>query len=112
VFINAAPNPMSHSTGKERDAETGLDYFGFRYYSGAQGRWTSPDEPFADQHSQNPQRWNLYGDVLAPADAERMFSKTGVDGVMLARGRSEQSLTDPPVLGSSLREYGQTNKPA
>ncbi len=30
-------------TGKERDAETGLDYFGARYMSGAQGRWGSPD---------------------------------------------------------------------
>jgi RHS repeat-associated protein len=30
-------------TGKERDAETGLDYFGARYFSGAQGRFTSPD---------------------------------------------------------------------
>ncbi len=47
-------------TGKERDAETGLDYFGARYYSGAQGRFTSPDKPFADQHVENPQTWNLY----------------------------------------------------
>jgi RHS repeat-associated protein len=31
-------------TGKERDAETGLDYFLARYYSGPQGRFTSPDE--------------------------------------------------------------------
>ncbi len=31
-------------TGKERDAETGLDYFGARYMSAAQGRFTSPDE--------------------------------------------------------------------
>jgi RHS repeat-associated protein len=30
-------------TGKERDAESGLDYFGARYMSSAQGRWTSPD---------------------------------------------------------------------
>jgi RHS repeat-associated protein len=30
-------------TGKERDAETGLDYFGARYHSSAQGRFTSPD---------------------------------------------------------------------
>jgi RHS repeat-associated protein len=30
-------------TGKERDAESGLDYFGARYYGSALGRWTSPD---------------------------------------------------------------------
>ncbi len=47
-------------TGKERDSETNLDYFGFRYYSGAQGRWTSPDQPFADQHLEEPQSWNMY----------------------------------------------------
>ncbi len=50
-------------TGKERDAESGLDYFGARYFSSAQGRWTSPDEPFADQHPEDPQSWNLYGYV-------------------------------------------------
>jgi len=32
-------------TLKERDIETGLDYFLARYYSSAQGRFTSPDEP-------------------------------------------------------------------
>jgi RHS repeat-associated protein len=31
-------------TGKERDAETGLDYMLARYYSSGQGRFTSPDE--------------------------------------------------------------------
>ena len=50
-------------TGKERDDETGLDYFGFRYFSSAQGRWTSPDQPFADQHPEDPQSWNMYGYV-------------------------------------------------
>ena len=47
-------------TGQERDGETGLDYFGARYFSGAQGRFTSPDEPFVDQHPEEPQSWNLY----------------------------------------------------
>jgi RHS repeat-associated protein len=50
----------SRCTGKERDAETGLDFFGARYLSAAQGRFTSADEPFADQHAANPQSWNLY----------------------------------------------------
>ena len=31
-------------TSKERDNETGLDYFLARYYSSTQGRFTSPDE--------------------------------------------------------------------
>ena len=52
-------------TGKERDkfgdgTATGLDYFGFRYMSAAQGRFTSPDKPFVDQHLADPQSWNLY----------------------------------------------------
>jgi uncharacterized protein RhaS with RHS repeats len=40
-----------------------LDYFGFRYYSRPQGRWTSPDDIFADQHPEDPQSWNLYAYV-------------------------------------------------
>ena len=30
-------------TSKERDAETGLDFFGARYFSSAEVRFTSPD---------------------------------------------------------------------
>jgi len=32
-------------TSKERDAESGLDYFGARYYMPALGRWTTVDPP-------------------------------------------------------------------
>jgi RHS repeat-associated protein len=49
-----------HFTGKERDSESGLDYFGARYYSGRDGRFTTPDGPFADQWPSEPQSWNLY----------------------------------------------------
>ncbi len=52
-------------TGKERDAETGNDYFGARYLSAAQMRWTIPDwsaredpVPYSDLRS--PQTLNLY----------------------------------------------------
>ncbi|MCZ2074053.1 MAG: RHS repeat-associated core domain-containing protein [Bryobacterales bacterium] len=55
---------MEHSTGKERDAETGLDYFGARYFSGAQGRFTTPDPTFmTKQRISDPQQWNLYAYV-------------------------------------------------
>ena len=36
-------------TGKERDAETGYDYFGARYYLSLLGIWLSPD-PFIDKN--------------------------------------------------------------
>jgi RHS repeat-associated protein len=54
------PGRRTRSTGKERDQETGLDNFGARYYSGAQGRFTGPDQPLIDQNPVDPQSWNLY----------------------------------------------------
>ena len=56
-------NPRQKFTGKERDAESGLDFFGARYFSGAQGRFTSTGAPFNDQDANDPQSWNLYGYV-------------------------------------------------
>jgi RHS repeat-associated protein len=61
----ADPAESLRFTGKERDAETGLDYFGARYFSGAQGRFTSPDPTFLVFNKLfNPQRWNLYSYAL------------------------------------------------
>jgi RHS repeat-associated protein len=40
----ASPDILSQKfTSKERDAETGLDNFGARYFSSGEGRWTTPD---------------------------------------------------------------------
>src|SRR5437016_11762943 len=48
-------------TGKERDAETGLDWFGSRYFSGAEGRFTRPDSLIGKpEWLADPQRWNRY----------------------------------------------------
>lgn len=53
-------NVTQRFTGKERDSETGLDYFGARYYANALGRFTAADEALADEDPANPQSWNLY----------------------------------------------------
>jgi len=47
-------------TGKERDAESGNDYFGARYYSSAMGRMLSPDPSNMGANPANPQTWNMY----------------------------------------------------
>jgi len=48
-------------TGKEFDAETGLYYYGARYYSPALGRFTSADPTIQSrQRMFDPQQWNMY----------------------------------------------------
>jgi RHS repeat-associated protein len=81
--VSSAPTDTSSNhykfTGKERDAESGLDYFGARYYASSMGRWMSPDwadKPEAVPYSDlaNPQSLNLYGYVnnnpLSKADPD------------------------------------------
>ncbi|MBY0372982.1 MAG: RHS repeat-associated core domain-containing protein, partial [Bryobacteraceae bacterium] len=67
-FAYGGEEPSMMFTGQVRDrladgAASGLDYFGARYMSAAQGRFVSPDAPFADQHPVDPQSWNLYSYV-------------------------------------------------
>ena len=66
----SAPADPNHYrfTGKERDAESGLDYFGARYYSSVTGRFMSPDwsaraEPIPYATINDPQSLNLYSYV-------------------------------------------------
>jgi RHS repeat-associated protein len=67
-------------TGKERDVETGLDYFGARHYSNGLGRFITPDWsaspvpiPYADLS--DPQSFNEYSYVRNVPT-----SKTDIDG--------------------------------
>ncbi len=55
----------SRFTGKERDSESGNDYFGARYYASSMGRFMSPDwsakaEPVPYAKLDDPQSLNLY----------------------------------------------------
>ncbi|HWX55736.1 MAG TPA: RHS repeat-associated core domain-containing protein [Verrucomicrobiae bacterium] len=66
-FVNNLDNHYKF-TGKERDSETGLDYFGARYYSNGLGRFISADwsatpipVPYADFG--DPQSLNQYSYV-------------------------------------------------
>lgn len=74
-----ASGDRSISTGKERDSESGNDYFGARYYASSMGRFLSPDRsarvmpvPYATMS--DPQSLNLYAymrnNPLAGADPD------------------------------------------
>jgi len=67
VVANACPQNYKFE-GKERDAETGNDDFGARYYSSRFGRWLSADwsavpAPVPYANLTNPQTLNLYAMV-------------------------------------------------
>jgi len=54
-------SPELKFSGKERDSESNLDYFGARYYANYYYRWLSPDPVVPlDVAYTNPQAWNLY----------------------------------------------------
>jgi RHS repeat-associated protein len=52
--------PRQKFGSKERDTETGLDYFLARYYSNTQGRFISVDPENAGAVPDDPQSWNSY----------------------------------------------------
>jgi RHS repeat-associated protein len=63
--IATSDDTEHHFTGKERDTESGNDYFGARYYESGIGRWVSPDwsmSPVPVPYSTygDPQTLNLY----------------------------------------------------
>ena len=67
VFVNSCAQNYKF-TGKERDPDMGVDYFGARFYQGGMARFYSPDWsaspldiPYADLT--NPQSLNLYSYV-------------------------------------------------
>jgi len=68
VGETCSPTPTENLfTGKERDQESGNDYFGARYYASTMGRFLSPDydddddpEPVPYADLENPQSLSLY----------------------------------------------------
>jgi RHS repeat-associated protein len=122
-------------TGKERDDESGLDYFGARYYSSIQGRFTSPDKPLIDQHQRDPQSWNLFvyvrnnplrfidptGNNMSSADPNYMRTQDQddqrEDQEREKKKKKQQPIekvttTDPPpdVEGNTLKVIGYETK--
>jgi RHS repeat-associated protein len=65
-----------HFTGKPRDSESGLDYFGARFDASSFGRFMSPDPlMIMRQKFTDPQQWNAYS--YARNNPLRFFDPTG-----------------------------------
>jgi RHS repeat-associated protein len=83
-------NPIRF-TGKERDAETGLDYFGARYYRAHLCRFTTTDPVYTWRDNlTDPQRWNRY--AYARNNPFRYVDPDGKETVLLQGRRTEGNL--------------------
>jgi RHS repeat-associated protein len=99
------PQPFSSGgsdqfTGHKHDSETGLKYFGARYYHESAARWTSPDAVL--YHRYDPQSLNKYAYVrndpvnLADSDGKEWIwvrapwnDLYGLEGMLIEEGWTE-----------------------
>jgi RHS repeat-associated protein len=118
----AKQNILQRFTGKERDPETGLDYFGARYMASAQGRFTSPDPLLSSAHITQPQSWNRYSyalnNPLKFTDPHGLYICNGTKDeckafesalkqVERARNSFKKGSAEYNALNSSLQAYGK-----
>jgi len=75
-------------TAKERDGESGLDYFLARYSSAMIGRFTSPDPRMASARARSPQTWNRYSYVAN--NPLRFIDPDGQELVQLGQHTDEE----------------------
>jgi len=131
--------PTEHLfTGKERDSESGNDYFGARYYASTMGRFMSPD-PLPWIHWQqgnkndqgkfaayiaNPQNFNFYAYVLNnplnKTDPTGMYQcngtadqcgavRAGLDAIRNADANLKAGTSGKALLDKALQFYGAEN---
>jgi len=87
-------------TGKEREVESGLDYFGARHYASTLGRFLQTDPVSAISPRAavvfNPQRWNAYGYAV-----NNPLIFTDVDGRFSAQVHTSITQTAATNMGYS-----------
>jgi RHS repeat-associated protein len=99
-----------HYTGKQRDMESGNDYFGARYYASTMGRFMSPDwsaSPEAVPYSSlsDPQSLNLYAYV-----GNNPLSRIDADGHLCGEAPGSCNTEGIGEFGNEAQVYDQHRK--
>jgi RHS repeat-associated protein len=99
--VNSSSGNAYKFTGKERDSESSLDYFGARYYASSLGRFTSVDPSRRSIKLHDPQAWNRYSYTenrpLIQVDVNGKWS-TRVHGEIIDRVFRSLSIADRAIL--------------
>lgn len=98
-------------TGKEYDEETGLVYFGGRYYSPEMGRWITPDPKYLENPKELVEKsneMNLYAYVIN--NPINYFDKEGLDvfyfGANLSGWIASKPMEETNQAAGGVVEYG------
>ena len=101
----AQSNPWRFST-KYQDEETGLLYYGYRFYNPMDGRWLSRD-PIEEQGG-----WNLYGfvanDAVSRYDALGLSDAAVMSGAAAAGGGASAILSGIAAIGDAIPPVAAT----
>jgi RHS repeat-associated protein len=105
-ITNGDPNTYKF-TGKERDAESGLDNFGKRYDSSNLSRFMTPDTFYKDSHVADPQSWNEY--AYARNNPLRYVDPTGEDATVSSTCETSATMhtTCSGTISGSIAIYAQ-----
>ncbi|MCX6544155.1 MAG: hypothetical protein NTV05_07030 [Acidobacteria bacterium] len=96
-------------TGHERDAETGLDYFGARYYRPQVGRFTTIDPVYTwSENLTDPQRWNRY--AYAKDNPLRFIDTDGRSSIVFNGKDNRLYFFDKD--GNLIGSWDATNRPS
>ncbi len=105
-------------TGKERDKESSLDYFGARYFSARLGRFTGVDPANAGADPLVPQSWNGY--AYAINNPLAFIDPTGLSWIRSGDGSvtwTDECANDPNCFDTlavanekGITVYGSTNQ--
>lgn len=106
VYVNTCSQNYKF-TGKERDPDMGVDYFGARFYQGNMSRFYSPDPGNASAVPEDPQSWNGYSYV-----GNNPSTRTDPDGenyqVCDSKGNNCADLTDQQYEDYREQNQNQT----
>jgi len=119
VYANSCPQNYKF-TGKERDPDTGSDYFGARWYRYDMSRFFSPDwsatvEPVPYAKLDNPQSLNLYSYVLnnplssIDNDGHDIIPAPGLKNAQVVMDSVQAILADPNTSANLAGYVGAGN---
>ncbi|MEP7337220.1 MAG: RHS repeat-associated core domain-containing protein, partial [Acidobacteriota bacterium] len=122
-------NVRQKFASKEWDNETGLNFFGARYFASSQGRFTSIDPMLASGSIYNPQTWNRYSYALnsplnlidptgmytyaaGTSDEQKKQFEESLKNMKEARDKykKDKNSDEYKSLDRALKAYGDPNK--